>query len=102
VEACFYDQSVSAAGVMIPIKVLSSVLKPKSENSRVDMQTLSLNYSVPRGYFRKHMQNIGGSYGFCGYTLKVFYHGVLRDSYARPESILEKYALSNSSPNEAN
>jgi tetratricopeptide (TPR) repeat protein len=97
VEVSFYDQSTSAAGIVIPIKVLSSVLKPKERKSAADEQTLSLNYSVPRGYFRKHMQTFGSSYAFCGYTLKVFYRGALKDSYAQPPNILEKYSLASSS-----
>lgn len=96
VEAAFYDQSISAAGITIPVKVVSSVLRPKESSTPSETQKLSLNYSVPRGYFRRHMQNYGASYGFCGYTLKLYYRGILRDSYAKPESTLEKYALASS------
>lgn len=91
VEVTFWDQSITSDGVIIPIKAaIPERYKPK------DDATLTLYYPIPHGYFRKKMQEYGQTYGFCGYTIKVFYHGIFRESYSCPESILAKYASANS------
>lgn len=90
IEVTFFDQSSTAEGTLIPIKILNSVLQPKGTWTTGSEQTLSLNYSVPRGYFRKRIQNFGSSYSFCGFIVQVFYRNQLQDSYAVPADILKK------------
>ncbi len=91
IEVVFYDQSRTAAGTLIPIKVLSTILKPKQNWKTTTDQILSVKYSVPRGYFRKKASTLGNSYSFCGYVVNAYYRGHLEDSYAYPTDVLSRY-----------
>jgi tetratricopeptide (TPR) repeat protein len=96
VEITFYDQSHTAEGVLIPMKAMPNpaVLRAKQAWNSQSEQVLSLVYSVPHGYLRNRSQIYGKSYGFCGYIVRVFYHGVLQDSEAYPSQILSRYIFS--------
>jgi len=91
VEVIFYDQSRTAGGTLIPIKVLSTVLKPKQAWATGTEQVLSVKYSVPKGYFRKKGQSFGSAYAFCGYVVNASYRGKVQDSYAYPSDVLSRY-----------
>jgi tetratricopeptide (TPR) repeat protein len=96
IEVTFYDQSHTAEGVLIPMKAMPSpaVLRPKQGWNSQSEQVLSLVYSVPHGYLQSRSQVYGKSYAFCGYIVRVFYHGVLQDSEAYPSPILSRYIFS--------
>ncbi len=91
VEVVFFDQVRSAEGVTQPTKVLAFPLQPKAAWPTGAEQTLSLNYSVPYGYFRRRSASSGGSCLFCGYVVRVFYRGKFQAAQAQPPEILEKY-----------
>ncbi|MBI4023350.1 MAG: hypothetical protein HY360_00110 [Verrucomicrobia bacterium] len=92
VEITFYDQSNTAEGTLIPIKVYHYALQPKGKWATGTEQILSLNYSVPRGYFRKRAQKFGSSYTFCGFVLRASYCGQILDTHTQPAEVLAKYA----------
>ncbi len=91
VEVDFFDQSHSAGGVLIPIKVKNITLQPKETWMTGKEQILTLRYALPRGYLRGKAQVFGTSYSFCGYVMRVYYRGQLQDTYANPANILKKY-----------
>ncbi len=92
VEIVFYDQSRTAGGMLIPLKVLSTIVKPKQNWTTGTEQVLSVKYSVPKGYFRKKEQSFGNAYSFCGYIVNAYYRGKLLDAYAYPSEVLSRYA----------
>ncbi len=92
VEAIFYDQSLTAEGTLIPIKILTIPLYPKQSWMTHKEQTVSLNYSIPRGYFHRRIQDFGSSYAFCGFVIRAYYQEKIQDTYSSPPDILEKYA----------
>lgn len=92
VEVTFYDQTLSATGTPVPLKVLSTVLQPKAPWPTGTQWVTSLNYSVPRGYFKKRAKVFGDSYRFCGYVVRVFYRQELQDFRAEPRDPLEVFA----------
>lgn len=92
VEVDFFDQSTSAGGKLIPIKVKSTVLQPRQAWSTGNEQILTLKYTLPRGYLREKARAFGDSYAFCGFVVRVYYRGQLRDIRAQPAEILQKYA----------
>jgi hypothetical protein len=98
VEVSFYDQSSSAAGTIIPIKVVNSLLQPVESTRLPNEYVLSINYSVPKGYFQKQMLAYGKTYQFCGYTLRLLRDGRELDSRTEPESILQRYVTPDTRP----
>jgi tetratricopeptide (TPR) repeat protein len=98
VEITFYDQTTTASGDIVPVKVLTTTLQPKGTWNQGDDQILSLNYAVPFGYYRKKAETLGDSYKFCGYVVRAFYSGHLQETYCQPSHPLGKLAsnLSNS------
>ena len=93
VEVVFYDQSTTARGMLIPMKTLTSTLQPRQKWVTGTEQILSLNYSAPRGYFRKQAKSFGDSYAFCGFVVRLYYRGQLQDAYAQPHDVLGRYVL---------
>lgn len=88
VEVSFYDAITSANGSLDPKKILSTNIQPKQLWSIGTEQVLLVNYSVPRGFFRKQAKKFGSSYGFCGYQVRAFYRGQLQNSFSEPVHVI--------------
>jgi hypothetical protein len=92
VEVTFYDRSFSAAGTLVPLKVLATTLQPKPVWTTGTQQTLALEYKVPKGYLKKRGTVFGKNYDFCGYVVRVFYRQEMQDSIAEPHDPLDVFA----------
>ena len=80
IEILFFDQYRSASGVLLLVRTLSqSIRSPASWSSR-ENESLSVTYSVPRGYWRNRLKAYGKSYDFCGYVVRVYYRGEFQDA----------------------
>ena len=86
-EAVFFDQIRGADGRFRPVRVLPFQLQPRREWVAGEKQTLSLNYSVPRGYYRSKAMRHGDGYSFCGIMVKLYFRGELQDRMADPPSL---------------
>jgi hypothetical protein len=90
-EVHFYDQARTPDGGVRPVRVVAPglpfQLQPRREWIAGERQTLSLNYSVPRGYFRGKAMRYGNGYSFCGIVVRLFYRGELQDRYHDPAAL---------------
>jgi len=92
-EVTFYDQSLSAGAELKPLKILSTILQPRQAWNAGDRQVLSLNYTIPKGYFRHKIKRLHDSgYRYCGFVARLFYQDQLQDSHAQPADILGVFA----------
>ncbi|MCC7517894.1 MAG: hypothetical protein IT578_01785 [Verrucomicrobiae bacterium] len=96
-EVAFYDQTRGADGIFRPVRVeapgLPFKLQPRREWIAGERQTLSLNYSVPRGYFRGKTMRSGTAYSYCGIVAKLYFHGELNDRYADSPSLARETGM---------
>ena len=80
VEILFFDQYHSESGVILPKRTASTLIRPSQSWASREQETLSVTYSVPRGYWRKNLKMYGKSYDFCGYVVRVYYKGEFQDA----------------------
>jgi hypothetical protein len=83
VEVTFYDED-PVSGRIEPSRFASSRdgLRIEGAWMQGDGRTVTATYAVPKGF------RSGRAETFCGYTVKVFYHGILQDVDARPRNLL--------------
>lgn len=90
-EVAFYDQTRGTDGVWRPARVeapgLPFKLQPRREWLAGERQTLSLNYSVPHGYFRSKAMRSGAPYAYGGVRVTLSFRGVVQDRLAEPPTL---------------
>lgn len=90
-EVAFYDQTRGSDGRWRPVRVeapgLPFKLQPRREWIAGERQTLSLNYSVPHGYFRSKAMRTRSPYAYGGVMVTLSFRGVAQDRLAEPPSL---------------
>jgi tetratricopeptide (TPR) repeat protein len=88
VEILFFDQYETSSGVFLPIRTISTSIRPARSWSSRENETIAVTYSVPRGYWRKKLKTYGKSYDFCGYVVRVYYRGEFQDAAWNKDQLL--------------
>ncbi len=87
VEVTFYDRDTER-GTIAPTAAMTGpqrlVLQDAGTGDR--QRAITATYLVPKG-FREQEKNKGRSMKYYGYTVRVFYNGVLQEQSARPLSL---------------
>ena len=86
-EVIFFDQVPGDGSVPRPVRVLPFQVRPRREWVAGEKQTLSLNYSVPRGYFRSKAIRYGTGYSYYGIVAKLFFRGEIQDRMPDPPAL---------------
>lgn len=87
IEVVFFDQVRGNGGVPRPVRVLPFQIRPRREWVAGEKQTLSLNYSVPRGYFRSKTMRYGTGYSYYGIVATLFFRGEIQDRMPDPPAL---------------